>query len=660
MKILSKDNRTKLIMHIAGFIALLWFLIRVIPKPSRAMYPCQRAAFPLASAFVVWLTGLIGSFLSFKRARLYFRNSKHSAAVSFLSLSIIIFGITQLFSPPEQTFANSEQFSMIDFSADSSLVQPKAVVSIIRSNKAKAEDIDSLEICDMVRSAVEQAGGFDTLIHDGSVVVLKPNLITIAQADDNFDPTGPPLPEKVNSVTTDYRIIQAVVNLVREKNPNGKVYVMEGSALGKTRDNMSKMGWFKISGVDEFICLDEACGAWRDTSAKELVKVSLPAGKALYSFASNEYYFNKIFYEADVVISIPVLKTHCNAAITGAVKNIGIGATPINIYGANDSKHWRVDVINHDGYNFIYLHNWIHDYYFCRPVNFAVMDGLTGIENGPIVLTYDPVTQKKKNTRCILASKDPIALDAVASLMVQVDPSKVRHLVTLHNDSLGCNDPKYIRVKGMRVDEVKDHYSSSVTYAQYTDFTSPTVSVNSFRLTDDSLFVSLNASAKVVKVEITVDGEFLAPIITNGFQNAAVKLEKPVSNPGQIKILAYDRYLNCTVVNLQTTDVGANGKSEPVDFALLQNYPNPFNPSTTISYQLSMSGHVELKVFDINGREITTLINREQQAGSYKINFDGSNLSSGVYLCKFNAMPALRFGRHASEFTKTIKMTLIR
>ena len=44
-----------------GFLSLLWFLVRVIPKPSRAAYPCQRAAFPLASSFVVWVAALLGS-----------------------------------------------------------------------------------------------------------------------------------------------------------------------------------------------------------------------------------------------------------------------------------------------------------------------------------------------------------------------------------------------------------------------------------------------------------------------------------------------------------------------------------------------------------------------------------------------------------------------
>ena len=66
-------------------------------------------------------------------------------------------------------------------------------------------------------------------------------------------------------------------------------------------------------------------------------------------------------------------------------------------------------------------------------------------------------------------------------------------------------------------------------------------------------------------------------------------------------------------------------------FELLQNYPNPFNPSTTISYQLSANSFVTLKVFDVLGREVETLVNQRQNAGSYTVTFDASKLPSGVY-----------------------------
>src|SRR5690606_24928583 len=66
-------------------------------------------------------------------------------------------------------------------------------------------------------------------------------------------------------------------------------------------------------------------------------------------------------------------------------------------------------------------------------------------------------------------------------------------------------------------------------------------------------------------------------------------------------------------------------------FTLQQNYPNPFNPSTVISYELPVSGDVTLKVYDVLGNEIATLVNEEKPAGIYEVEFDGSMLSSGIY-----------------------------
>jgi hypothetical protein len=70
----------------------------------------------------------------------------------------------------------------------------------------------------------------------------------------------------------------------------------------------------------------------------------------------------------------------------------------------------------------------------------------------------------------------------------------------------------------------------------------------------------------------------------------------------------------------------------PTDFALNQNYPNPFNPSTTISYALPDEGFVSIKVYDILGRQVASLVNRTQDTGRYQVRFDANNLSAGAYL----------------------------
>jgi hypothetical protein len=84
------------------------------------------------------------------------------------------------------------------------------------------------------------------------------------------------------------------------------------------------------------------------------------------------------------------------------------------------------------------------------------------------------------------------------------------------------------------------------------------------------------------------------------------------------------------------------------DFELLQNYPNPFNPRTTISYSIPQSGFVELRIYNMLGREIQTVVNEFQQAGRYNFDFDANKLSNGVYYYQ------LKVGNHYSETKKML------
>ncbi|MCD4691404.1 MAG: T9SS type A sorting domain-containing protein [Calditrichales bacterium] len=76
---------------------------------------------------------------------------------------------------------------------------------------------------------------------------------------------------------------------------------------------------------------------------------------------------------------------------------------------------------------------------------------------------------------------------------------------------------------------------------------------------------------------------------------------------------------------------------QPLEFSLLQNYPNPFNPKTVIGYQLSVISNVELTVYNYLGQRVQTLVNKQQQAGSYTVRFNAGNLASGVYFYKLQA-----------------------
>jgi hypothetical protein len=85
-------------------------------------------------------------------------------------------------------------------------------------------------------------------------------------------------------------------------------------------------------------------------------------------------------------------------------------------------------------------------------------------------------------------------------------------------------------------------------------------------------------------------------------------------------------------------------------FELLQNFPNPFNPTTKIEYRISDRSFVSLKVYNILGDEVATLVNEEKPAGIYNVNFNATGLSSGMYLYKIQA----------GNFVETRKMILMK
>jgi hypothetical protein len=103
--------------------------------------------------------------------------------------------------------------------------------------------------------------------------------------------------------------------------------------------------------------------------------------------------------------------------------------------------------------------------------------------------------------------------------------------------------------------------------------------------------------------------------------------------------------------------VDDENKLLPKEFALSQNYPNPFNPVTHFKFSISKSSFVSIKVFDILGSEVATLVNEEKPAGIYQLEFNAGNLASGVYFCK---MQTYTVKGGAENLSDTKKMILIK
>ena len=138
---------------------------------------------------------------------------------------------------------------------------------------------------------------------------------------------------------------------------------------------------------------------------------------------------------------------------------------------------------------------------------------------------------------------------------------------------------------------------------------------------------------------------------TQGLGNRTVRLKLVVDNNFSSDYSLSKIYSDESALGKKNfKEININGNSLFTTYELNQNYPNPFNPSTTIKYQLPKDGMVTLKVYDILGAELATLVNEEKLAGNYEANFNASSLASGVYLYKLQA----------NEYISVKKMVLIR
>ena len=128
-----------------------------------------------------------------------------------------------------------------------------------------------------------------------------------------------------------------------------------------------------------------------------------------------------------------------------------------------------------------------------------------------------------------------------------------------------------------------------------------------------------------------------------------------VDSSGYLYVTGYSTgsgtgYDYATIKYSQSTGIAQTSSEIPDQYSLSQNYPNPFNPVTNLEFGISDLGFVSLKVYDILGKEIITLVNEKLSPGNYKVEFDGSGLTSGVYFYRLTV----------GEFTDTKRMMLVK
>ena len=275
------------------------------------------------------------------------------------------------------------------------------------------------------------------------------------------------------------------------------------------------------------------------------------------------------------------------------------------------------------------------------PVNLSPLDNAIVNEQYPVKLVW--------GTRGIVKNyRLQVAADSLFSNIL-VDNSNLTSTSYILNN-LGNNSKYYWRINNSNSAGISS-WSNVFSFNTAPSYIKIVYPAGNEDLYDDSTYIvrwETNVSDSM-KIELIKDGSntFTLGDSLFSYNNAFAWNVSPTLDPDssyRIKISSisnpafYTISSNSFSLNSSTTEI-AKTTGTVKNFALNQNYPNPFNPSTMISYQLPMTSNVILKVYNVLGRLITTLVNKEQTAGNYNVQFssDKYNLASGVYLYELQA-----------------------
>ena len=282
----------------------------------------------------------------------------------------------------------------------------RPIVSVVRAG----EDVELA-----VRKAISLAGGLDEIVTRGSTVLVKPNVSSCERSG--------------SGKVTDARVTEAVTKIVLEKRPKS-VVIGEGSAVGYDfPDLQDTMKALEESGTKE---VAEKLGVRLvDLNADRHREVEIPNPLIMKSVKIAE-----TVLDSDVIISVPVMKTHIRTGVTLSLKNMK-GSMP----GAEKKKTHRLG-----------LELAIADLNSVVRPHYSVVDGLVGME-GLWEYPDDCIPMG-----LVGAGRDPVAVDSIFAQVMGVRPTDIMHLVYSQRKGLGIYDPGAIETVGLPVQEVRRQF----------------------------------------------------------------------------------------------------------------------------------------------------------------------------------------------------------
>jgi len=666
-KNLKKNIVLRFLFPLMGLASLIWMLIRIIPKPSRAEYPCMKVAAPMAGGFVVYILGLVAAVFSFKKARRYFRNSRYIFASVFLLVCVTAIVIT-LLNPNSDSYANSisiksnSVFAPID-SPNTPMGTAKGIFpgrvvwmrdstaahwngssgywwNDANTNQTVVDSMLSRSLRSLTGKSSDTASWtalfsyFNQQHGKGNVGYSAGEKIAVKINLNNSTSQSNPGNSSVASPQMVLSLLRQMVNKAGVPDSNITFYDLIRSVptpiVTKCKTefpNVHFMGWDNTSDQEKYIRDSTTYLHWSDS-------LTLEKDASVSAKGGNRTFLPTTVSKAAYLINLANLKGHSYAGITCCAKN-HFGTLSVD----DDSCHPYIWAPHAAG---VHAYVAVHDNAWSPQLTFAARP------MGSYNALVDLMGHKDLGGKTLL-----FMVDALYAMQTEHGSNQTPVSLNSRWRSVPFNNnwtsSLFLSQDDVALESVCLDFLRTEQAANPTNYTLTVGAVDNY----------LHEAALANNPP---SGTYYSPS-GDGVRLQSLGVHEHWNNPTEKK---YTRNLNPStgigieLVSLHPSIVTsvASGKTVPSDFALMQNYPNPFNPTTMISYSLPIRSYVSIDIFDALGRQVAVLVNDEKTAGNHEIQFDAKNISSGIYFYRIQVRQIS--GKQVGLFTETKKLILLR
>jgi hypothetical protein len=632
-KFLEGNKFIRFLFPLTGLACLIWWLMRVIPKPSRAEYPCMKVAAPIASGFILYIITLVVAVFSFKKARVYFRNSKYVLASIFI-LSSAVAGLFSIFHTDNESYAHSVTADSIFVPTDSANTPVGTARGIFPGRVVWMWDPEATKWngttgywwseTNTIQSVIDSmlSKSVRGLTGKSTDVAAWDTLFKFFNQEHGKGSIGYQAGEKI-------AIKLSLVQSTSTSNSNNNFSTPQ-LVLALTRQLVNN-GGVADSNITFYDIMRTIPASVTDKCRKEFSHVHFVGSVAAHNQEAYKRDTVSIHFSQDLVLEqptgglhtgyLPTLVTHASYIINFANlkghRYVGVTGCAKNHFGSL-SADGDVNTPHSVGVHpYITVHDFIMSStytewsFYGRPMGtYNPLVDLMGNKDlgGKTLLFltdgfYVVPRENDPNTSAIKFQQPPFNNRWTSSIFISQDE---------------------VALESVTIDFLRTEQAINSKFIQIYDFDNNSVHNVVFGHVDNYLHEAAQANNPP-------SGTFYAPN-KDGIRLLSLGVHEHWNNSINKQ---YTRNLKTgngiELFMPPSISTSVNEVIMPSGFVLNQNYPNPFNPTTMISYSLPIRSFVSINIFDALGRQVAVLVNEEKTAGNHEIQFDAKNLSSGIY-----------------------------